>query len=48
MLSEIMDFTIGDNTIRMRAGDSIYFDSGIGHKTQDVGKRTIKFINIFI
>ena len=48
ILTGVMDFTIGDDIYRMRSGDSIYFNSGVKHKTQIIGKRTVKFIAIFI
>lgn len=48
MLTGVMDFTVGDNTYRMRSGDSIYFDSGVKHKTQVIGKKTVKFVAVFI
>ena len=48
MLTGVMDFTIGENTYRMRAGDSIYFDSEVKHKTQVIGKRAVRFVAVFI
>jgi len=48
MLAGVMDFTVGDNTYMMRTGDSIYFDSEVKHKTQVVGKKTVKFVTVFI
>jgi transcriptional regulator with XRE-family HTH domain len=48
MLSGTMDFTIGDNTYRMKAGDSIYFDSAVKHKTKLIGNKTVKFVAVFI
>ena len=48
MLQGVLDFTVGEKTYRMKAGDSIYFDSEIKHKTQVVGKRTARFITVFI
>jgi transcriptional regulator with XRE-family HTH domain len=48
MLTGVMDFTVGEKTYRMRAGDSIYFDSGVKHKTQVIGKKTVKFVTVFI
>ncbi|MBN2073820.1 MAG: helix-turn-helix domain-containing protein [Actinobacteria bacterium] len=48
MLTGIIDFTVGDNTYRMKAGDSIYFDSGIKHRTQVVGRKKATFVTVFI
>ena len=48
MLSGAMDFTVGDDGLRLKAGDSLYFDSGIVHQTQIVGKRPARFICVFI
>ena len=48
MLSGIMDFTVGHEVIRMKAGDSLFFDSGTKHKTQIISKKPVKFICVFI
>jgi len=48
MLEGAMEFTVGDNTYRLKPGDSIYFDSEIKHKTQVIGKKTVKFVAVFI
>lgn len=48
MLDGVMDFTVGESTYRMKAGDSIYFDSAVKHKTQLVGNKAVKFIAVFI
>lgn len=48
MLEGIMDFTLGEEVLRLRPGDSLYFDSGIQHKTQIVSKKAVKFLCLFI
>jgi transcriptional regulator with XRE-family HTH domain len=48
MLSGRMEFTIGDECLVLRSGDSLYFDSEHVHKTQVLGDRPAKFICIFI
>jgi len=48
MLSGIMDFTVGDEIIRLKGGDSLFFDSGTKHKTQIIGKKPVKFVCVFI
>jgi len=48
MLEGIMEFTVGDNTYSLKPGDSIYFDSEVKHKTQVIGKKTVKFVAVFI
>ena len=48
MLSGTMDFTIGDDVLRLKTGDSLYFDSGIVHQTQIIGKRSARFLCVFI
>lgn len=48
MLSGQMSFTINDEKLILRAGDSLYFDSTNTHRTCVVGKKTAKFICVFI
>lgn len=48
MLSGMMDFTIGTDVLRLKTGDSLYFDSGLVHQTQIIGKRPVKFICVFV
>ena len=48
MLSGCMDFTVNKDCLRLKAGDSLYFDSSYPHKTQVVGKRPAKFLCVFI
>jgi transcriptional regulator with XRE-family HTH domain len=48
MLSGQMSFTINDEDLILRAGDSLYFDSTNVHHTRVVGKRPAKFICVFI
>ena len=48
MLSGIMDFTIDEEVMRLKAGDSVFFDSETNHKTQIIGKKPVKFICVFI
>lgn len=42
------ELTIGDDVLRLKVGDSLYFDSGMVHQIQIIGKRPDKFICIFI
>ena len=48
MLSGQLGFTIGEEELRLRAGDSLYFDSSHVHKTRVIGKQPAKFLCIFI
>ena len=48
MLSGRMEFTIAEDRLVLRAGDSLYFDSQQLHKTQVLGKKPTKFICVFI
>ena len=48
MLSGRMEFTIDDERLILRPGDSLYFDSNHVHKTRILGKRPAKFICVFI
>jgi transcriptional regulator with XRE-family HTH domain len=48
MLSGQMSFTINDDELILRAGDSLYFDSTNVHRTRVVGKRPARFICVFI
>ncbi len=48
MLSGRLGFTIGDATMKLGPGDSLYFDPEIVHKTQVIGKRPARFLCVFI
>lgn len=48
MLSGQMEFCVGKQKIRMRRGDSIYFDSSNAHSTRILGKSPAKFLCLFI
>ncbi|NQT60238.1 MAG: cupin domain-containing protein [Bacteroidetes bacterium] len=48
MLSGVMEFTIGTDVLKLKEGDSLFFDSAILHKTQNLGKVPAKFICVFI
>ena len=48
MLSGRMEFTIDDERLVLRPGDSLYFDSKHVHKTRILGKRPARFICVFI
>jgi transcriptional regulator with XRE-family HTH domain len=48
MLSGKMEFTIGEDKLILNAGDTLYFDSSCVHKTRIIGKRTVKFLCVFV
>jgi len=48
MLSGIMEFTIGDTVLKLQEGDSLYFNSGITHKTQNLGQTPATFVCVFM
>jgi transcriptional regulator with XRE-family HTH domain len=48
MLSGQMSFTINDEELMLRRGDSLYFNSINVHRTRVIGKRPAKFICVFI
>lgn len=48
MLSGQMEFTIGDDRLRLGRGDSLYFDSSLAHSTRIIGKRPARFLCLFI
>ncbi|MBL4700579.1 MAG: cupin domain-containing protein [Phycisphaeraceae bacterium] len=48
MLSGRLQFTVGDQKMILRAGDSIYFDPTQEHTTQVLGKQPAKFLSLFI
>jgi transcriptional regulator with XRE-family HTH domain len=48
ILSGQMEFTIGEERLVLKPGDSLYFDSNHVHKTKILGKRPAKFICVFI
>jgi len=48
MLSGRMTFTIGENTLQLNPGDSLYFDPTRVHTTQVSGKQPARFICVFM
>jgi len=48
IISGSMEFTIGNEKLTLKAGDSLYFDSNHVHKTQVIGKKPVKFLCVFI
>ena len=48
MLSGQMEFTVGEENIRLGPGDSLYFDSSISHGTHIIGKRPATFLCLFL
>jgi len=48
MLSGRMEFTVGEHTMILRAGDSLYFDPTKKHTTKVLGSRPAKFVCVFI
>ncbi len=48
MLSGVVEFSVGDQVFRMKAGDSLYYDSNIKHTTQIVGEETVRFLCVYM
>ena len=48
MLSGRMEMSIGEQRLRMRRGDALYFDSSRPHSTRIIGKRPARFVCLFI
>ena len=48
MLSGQMEFTVGEKKLRLRRGDSLYFDPSHPHNTRIIGKKPAKFLCCFI
>jgi transcriptional regulator with XRE-family HTH domain len=48
MLSGAIDFTFDGEVFRLKSGDSFFFDSSCPHGTKIVGKKSAKFLCIFI
>ena len=48
MLSGCLAITVCDQQIKLRAGDSFYFDSANIHRLQAMGKRDASFLCVFI
>lgn len=48
MLSGCLEVTVCEEIIKLRAGDSLYFDSSHVHKLQALGKREARFICVFV
>lgn len=48
MLSGQMDFTVGEKKLRLRRGDSLYFDPSHTHSTHIIGKKPARFLCCFI
>jgi transcriptional regulator with XRE-family HTH domain len=48
ILSGQMEFTVGPEMMRLRAGDSLYFDPTKKHTTNVIGNKPVKFLCLFI
>lgn len=48
VLSGQMEFSIGDQKLRMRRGDSVYFDSSQTHNTRIIGNKPATFLCLFV
>ena len=48
MLSGRMEFTVGNESMILAAGDSLYFNASHLHRTKVLGKRPAKFLCVFI
>jgi transcriptional regulator with XRE-family HTH domain len=48
MLSGQMEFSIGQQKLRLRRGDALYFDPSCTHSTHIIGKRPARFLCLFI
>jgi transcriptional regulator with XRE-family HTH domain len=48
MLSGCLEVTVCEETMKLRTGDSLYFDSSHVHKLQAIGKRKARFICVFV
>ena len=48
MLSGCMEVSVCGEKIKLRPGDSFYFDSANSHKLQAVGKRDVRFVCVFV
>ncbi|HYE06474.1 MAG TPA: XRE family transcriptional regulator [Planctomycetota bacterium] len=48
LLSGRLRFTVGDDVMTLRPGDSLYFDSSRKHTTKALGTRPARFICVFM
>ncbi len=48
MLSGQMEFTVGTERMRLKAGDSLYFDPTKTHTTNVMGSKPVRFLCLFI
>jgi len=48
MLAGRLACTLGDETVVLRPGDSLYFDPRLEHRTQVLGKTPARFLTIFV
>jgi len=48
MLSGRIVVTITGDEVRLRPGDSLYFDSSLQHKMRVDGKRPARFVNVYV
>jgi transcriptional regulator with XRE-family HTH domain len=48
MLSGLMEFSIGQQKLRLSRGDALYFDSSHKHSTHILGKKPATFLCLFI
>lgn len=48
MLAGRLQFTVGSHTMVLRPGDSLYFDPTLPHSTRVMGKRSARFLCVFV
>jgi transcriptional regulator with XRE-family HTH domain len=48
MLSGQIDFCVGEQALRLRRGDALYFDPSLPHSTRIVGKKPATFLCLFV
>ena len=48
VLAGRMEFEIGDDVLKLGAGDSLYFDPNQVHRTRVLGTRPVRFVCVFI
>ena len=48
ILSGKMEFTVGDETVVLHAGDALYFNPQFPHSARALGKAAVRYLAIFI
>jgi transcriptional regulator with XRE-family HTH domain len=48
MLDGQLEFTVGDSRMLLHAGDSLYFNPTLVHTTRVLGRKTARFICVFV